>query len=236
MSSSPKLAPLDSRVDSFSAEVQIEPFAYDAVSSPGTSPRLDAALSSLSSPSRAATDGLPPAPQREAQIRQQGIEQGKLEARKLFEEQLSKERTRVTGSLAQFAQERTGYFEKIEGEVVALALAIARKILHRESQIDPLLLAGMVRVALETLEGATQIVVRVHPSHATEWKRYFQAQFPSGKMPEIVEDAAQPLDSCLLQTSLGTTSLGIESQLKEIERGLLDLLAARPAVRPGATS
>ena len=34
------------------------------------------------------------------------------------------------------------YFRRVEGDVVSLALAIARKMLHREVQIDPLLLAG----------------------------------------------------------------------------------------------
>ena len=45
-----------------------------------------------------------------------------------------------------------------------LALAIARKILHREAQVDPLLLAGMVRVALEKIESHTKVSVRVHPA------------------------------------------------------------------------
>ena len=44
-----------------------------------------------------------------------------------------------------------------------LALSIARKILHREAQLDPLLLAGIVRVALEKIDGATEVVLRVHP-------------------------------------------------------------------------
>jgi hypothetical protein len=31
-----------------------------------------------------------------------------------------------------------------------------------------------------------------------------------------------------LQTGLGTTELGLEVQLKEIEKGLMDLMARRP--------
>ncbi len=228
MSSSPKLAAVSPRLDSSTTAVQFEPFPYDVVPSHGGAPHLDGALANLPSSSRAAADSLTNAAQREAQIRQQGMEQGKQEALKLFNEQLLRERAQVTSALDTFAQERSQYFEKIEGEVVALALAIARKILHRESQVDPLLLAGMVRIALETLEGATQVVVRVHPSQAAGWKQYFLEQLKSGEIPEIVPDPAQSSDSCVLQTSLGTTTLGIESQLKEIEQGLLDLLAARP--------
>lgn len=47
-------------------------------------------------------------------------------------------------------------------------------------------------------------------------------------MPEVHEDSALPPGECRIETSLGTTEVGIESQLKEIESGLLDLLAERP--------
>jgi sulfur carrier protein ThiS len=46
--------------------------------------------------------------------------------------------------------------------------------------------------------------------------------------PEVVDDPSLPLERCVLETSLGQTELGVEPQLKEIERGLLDLLAKRP--------
>ena len=47
-------------------------------------------------------------------------------------------------------------------------------------------------------------------------------------MPEIVEDPSQPLDACVLETAMGTAAFGLEVQLKEIEHGLMDILAARP--------
>jgi len=37
----------------------------------------------------------------------------------------------------------------VEHEVVKLALAVAARILRREAQMDPLLLTGAVRVALD---------------------------------------------------------------------------------------
>jgi flagellar biosynthesis/type III secretory pathway protein FliH len=49
-----------------------------------------------------------------------------------------------------------------------------------------------------------------------------------GALPEIAEDPALPPGRCKLQTSMGVAELDIEIQLKEIERGLADLLAARP--------
>ena len=56
-----------------------------------------------------------------------------------------------------------------------LALAIARKILHREAQIDPLLLTGLVHVALEKLGAGTRVRLRANPADIHFWNEYFVA-------------------------------------------------------------
>jgi flagellar biosynthesis/type III secretory pathway protein FliH len=47
----------------------------------------------------------------------------------------------------------------------------------------------------------------------------------------VIEDPSLDVHRCVLQTVLGTTELGIESQLKEVEQGLFDLMAQRPTSR-----
>jgi flagellar assembly protein FliH len=167
----------------------------------------------------------------EAQARELGRRQGEMESRAKFEEQLVRERAGVAQALADFARERADYYQKIEKEAVLLALSIARKILHREAQVDPLLLMGILRVALERIEGATGVVLTVHPQQATVWRSYLISRMGPGELPEIVEDPAMALEQCQLRTSMGTADLGLEVQLKEIEQGLMDLLAARPRER-----
>ena len=131
-------------------------------------------------------------------------------------------------ALTDFARERAAYYQKIEEEAVQLALSIARKVLHREAQVDPLLLMGIVRVALERIEGATGVVLAVAPQQAADWQRYLASRMDPGDLPEMVEDPAMGMERCELRTSMGTAELGLEVQLKEIEQGLMDLLAARP--------
>lgn len=153
---------------------------------------------------------------------------GQAEARKTFDDQLARERASLSTALAQFTRDRAVYFQKVEGEVVQLALSIARKIMHREAQIDPLLLAGIVRVALEKIDGATGVVLHIHPQNAAAWREYLSAHLEPSDRPQVVEDPAQELDRCSLETSMGTAVVGMEVQLKEIEQGLMDLIAARP--------
>ncbi len=233
MSTLPSRAPAAAspRVPEFSPA--LEPFPYDSIP-PGMSRRIADGLAGLGGP--ADETAAAEAAARENQARVQGRQEGLTEGRKIFDEQLGRERLSLAAALAQFTRDRATYFQKVEGEVVQLALSIARKILHREAQLDPLLLAGIVRVALEKIDGATGIVLRIHPENAADWRRYLSTQLDPADRPEIVEDPAQLPDRCTLETSMGTAVIGLEVQLKEIEQGLMDLLAARPGVNNPAAA
>ncbi len=206
----------------------VSPFLYGEVTPHvGSSPApagTEAALSKGNSEAAAASQ----LAEREAQARQQGRQQAEAEARAKFEELLDRERQGVAKAVAEFARERAVFYRKLEDAAVRLALGIARKILHREAQVDPLLLMGVVRVALEKIEGATSVTLVVNPKQAADWRAYFAGRAELATPPEVVEDAAMPSDQCGLRTAMGTTELGMEMQLKEIEQGLMDLLAARP--------
>jgi flagellar assembly protein FliH len=87
-----------------------------------------------------------------------------------LEERLVEERSRVDRVREEFAKERRKYFADVEAEVVRLALAIAARVLHRESKIDPLLLAGVVRVALGKVEEGSATVLRVPVDEVEMWQ------------------------------------------------------------------
>ncbi len=214
MSSSPSRAPYPQE-----SLAEAQPFPYDSV--PASAARTSSADGGMAG--RAAEAGA-----RESQARAQGRQEGQADAGRIFEEQLGRERSALAAALAQFTRDRATYFQKVEGEVVQLALSIARKILHREAQLDPLLLAGIVRVALEKIDGATGVILRIHPQDAADWRRYLSTHLEPANLPQIIEDPAQPPEHCTLETSMGTSLIGLEVQLQEIEKGLMDLLAARP--------
>ncbi len=165
---------------------------------------------------------------RDMAAREQARQEGESRARAECQAQLSQIRGSVCAALADFGKERSAYYQQVEAEVVKLALSIARKILHREAQLDPLLLASLVHLALQQIESGTKVVLRVHPHQVSEFRSYFAQHMDTQNVPEVAEDPAVSKEGCVLQTSLGTTELGIEVQLKEIEQGLFDLLAQRP--------
>jgi len=199
---------------------EIRPFPYAELAGPVThGPPLTPASHA---------DARVPDPSQTLPAMESARQEGEARARAAFDRQLAEIRDSVRSAVEKFAEERASYYQRVEREVVQLALSIARKILRREAQIDPLLLAGMVRVALEKIESGTKVVVRVNPQQVSECRAFFAQHMEPRQVPEVVEDAALGMHHCVLQTVLGNTELGPEVQLKEIEQGLLDLLGQRP--------
>jgi flagellar assembly protein FliH len=142
------------------------------------------------------------------------------------EREIQRARAQITHAIEQFAQQRDKYFSQVEGEVVSLALAIARRLLHREAQMNPRLLAGLVNYELEQLDAATSVRLLVSPETLNYWSEAAPA------MPhavEILPDKALAAGGVRIETALGSTTVSFERELKEIEHGFFDLLSHRPA-------
>jgi flagellar assembly protein FliH len=169
---------------------------------------------------------------------EQGRQSAQTQLRSELDAALAKHRDEIDRALHEFELERQNYYRRVEAEVVQLALAIARKILHRETQLDPNVLAGIVRITLEKLDTRTKVNLYVHAQEAADWRHYFACRTDNNDAPapDVHEDPAVALGECRIETALGMTEVGLESQLKEIETGLLDLLAERPGVSASSPS
>jgi flagellar assembly protein FliH len=133
----------------------------------------------------------------------------------------------LTAALEGFRTGRDEYLARVEHEVVRLALAIAERILHREAQMDPLLLSGAVRVALGQLAESTEVKLRVPPAQREMWAEMLRLMPGLPLRPEVVADAELEACDAVLDAGLGTVDLGIRAQIAEIERGFFDLLEVR---------
>jgi flagellar assembly protein FliH len=147
-----------------------------------------------------------------------------------YEKRSVEEADKIRQAIELFQVERNDYFSRVESDVVQLALAISAKILHREAQVDPMLVAALVRVAIDKLHDGSSVSVRVAPAEAARW-RAFLANPLNGSTIEIVEDAHLGAADCILETELGSANFNIEAQMKEVEQGFFDLLAQRPVIK-----
>jgi flagellar assembly protein FliH len=159
--------------------------------------------------------------------RAEATHQTEQRLRQEYEAKLQAERAPIAAALAAFETQRGEYFARVEAEVVRLSLAIAAKILHREAQVDPMLVAALVRMTIEKMHEGSSVIVRVGAGRSKRWKEYFAGQ-PSVAHVEVTEDAELSDHDCVLETELGSANFGLDTQLKEVEQGFFDLLALRP--------
>ncbi len=152
--------------------------------------------------------------------------EARLEWAEELEERVAKERFFILVVCEEFRKERIKYFAGVEAEVVKLALGIAARVLHREVKLDPLLLVGAVRVALEKVAEGSTVAVRVPGDEVDRWREILAGG--QGRSLELMGDERLHAGECVIDTSVGRVELGVNAQLAEIERGFFDLLQQRP--------
>ena len=158
----------------------------------------------------------------------EGVREGEERARKQYQEQLQQQHARVSETILHFQTELSEYYSQTESEVVRLALAIAAKILKREAQEDPALLTKIAAAVLKKLHHNTKVKLRVAPEATANWRDEME-KYVDGKIRmEVIGDESVLAGDCVLETELGSTDIGLDRQLAEIENGLFDLLAEKP--------
>lgn len=140
-----------------------------------------------------------------------------------FERATKSAQMKITEAIRQFSEERSEYFKRVEGEVVQLALSVARKILQREAELDPALLAALVRVALDRMQHGSEVRIRVAVEETEYWEEVSSSSW------KIVADETLNAGDCIVETDLGTANFGFESQLRDMEESFMQLLARRPS-------
>lgn len=164
-----------------------------------------------------------------AAAREEGRREGQHAATSTFDAERQTNHARISAAVELFRSEQQQYFKNVEREVVRLALAIAARVLHREAEMDPLFLAGAVRVALDKLADTSGVVLRVAPGQVLVWQEMFRLSGDASAQPEVLGDLSLASGECVLETRLGTIEVGVRAQLEEIEKGFFDLLDQRPA-------
>ena len=108
-----------------------------------------------------------------------------------------------------------------ERELVDLAFAIARRILRRESSVDPDAVVGLVRSCIDQYDRADIRKLQVNPQDHAAVSSFFQ-QHPEGPHLEVISDPRICRGGAIFQTSQGVLDARFEVQLEEIEKGLTD--------------
>jgi flagellar assembly protein FliH len=127
---------------------------------------------------------------------------------------------RLTQTIEELTTLRSQMIHQTERQMVQLALAVARRIVHREVSIDQDLLIAMARVALDRLGEAAKVTVRLHPEEFEATAGARAAQW-TGTAVEVVADARVGRGGCRVESEFGMMDAGVEAQIQEVARALL---------------
>jgi flagellar assembly protein FliH len=159
-----------------------------------------------------------------------GFTEGKAVGREQAAAELQSVLDQVGRSLASLSSLRSRIREEAEGDLLKLAISIARRVLHRELTLDPESIEGLIRVALDKLQSRELCRVRVHPDQEQVIRKSLE-RFANSQKVELITDSSLQCGDVLFETAHGNLDASIESQLGEIERGLADRLRRLPRNR-----
>jgi flagellar assembly protein FliH len=167
---------------------------------------------------------------RDTRIKAAAQQQGRNEAEAAANQRAMQKAEPVIAALNRIVQElagaRTSFRAEAEHDTVQLAIAIARRVLHRELSTDPEAILGLVMAASRKLTARETHRLRVSPSDAAAIQEHrSRLELPPGL--EIVSDASLAPGSAIFETSRGELDASIGTQLAEIDRGFADIVRRR---------
>ncbi|MEP7361945.1 MAG: FliH/SctL family protein [Acidobacteriota bacterium] len=157
------------------------------------------------------------------QARQAGIKEGEAAAGETATRQVEAIAERGAHAIEELIAERRKMRRRLEEDLVHLAVAVARRVLHRELSVDPEALGGIVRAVLDRMDAREVHRLRVRPAdapfvekHIGEWQTPVQLR--------LEKDPSLERGAIVFDTARGSVDASVETQLREIDRGFTDLV------------
>ena len=148
-----------------------------------------------------------------------GIEAGKAQCR----QQVEREMQRAMALVEQIAVAKAEMVVQAETDLVDLALAIARKVLHREASLEKEVLSDAIRRILKNLSTSGRICLKIHPDEVAHLQEVHSSLVTrDGELPtiHIEADPTVGLGGCLIHTDGLFIDATIDQQLQNLREVL----------------
>jgi flagellar assembly protein FliH len=152
-----------------------------------------------------------------------GRQEGQTAAREAAAKELQAEMEKIGRLMNSLAASAGSLRRQAEEDIVRLAIAIARRILHREMLVDGEALLGLVKAALSRIDQREIHQIRTHPQTVRLLEEALR-QTNNGRRIEISADSRLDRGALIVETAKGHLDASVETQLDEIERGFTDLI------------
>ncbi len=162
---------------------------------------------------------------------ERGFEAGKSETAQLlwakYDEKLKEATNDFLSLVQEFAEERKKYDQDFDRAIVTLALAIARRIVAREMDIDEGAVLARSREALRKIIGVERVKIHVSPAddeYIKEHRNDLSAYADSVREIAIESDEKVERGGCIIESELGNIDARVSTQFELVEEALVGLI------------
>jgi flagellar assembly protein FliH len=153
-----------------------------------------------------------------AAAKKAALERGRREGEEAARAAMTPVIERLNASLAEVIALRPELRRRAEKDTVELALKIAKRVLHRELNVDVNALNALARVVFDRLTRAEKWELTVHPRFADA----IRGALPANARVESADDCE--FGTLRVRYEDGTIDASVDQQLAEIGRGIADRL------------
>ena len=152
-----------------------------------------------------------------------GRREGEMAARQALEPQVNAEISKLRDLTRSVLTAGSKLRAHAEEDLVRLAVAIARRILHREVTVDVDAITGLIKAAFQRLDQREIHQVRTDPESLRTLQEVVR-QLGAPAAVKLIADPSLRRGSVIIETTRGTLDASIDSQLQEIQRGFIDVV------------
>lgn len=158
-----------------------------------------------------------------AEAHAQGHREGEAAARQSLETRVEAEIIKLRQLMREALAAGPKLRRHSEEELVRLAVAVARRVLHREITVDVDALTGLVKAAFDRIDQREIQQVRTDPGSLEILKKVVES-IGAPRAVKVVADPALRAGSLIIETTRGELDASVETQLQEIQRGFIDIV------------
>ncbi|UOQ43055.1 flagellar assembly protein FliH [Halobacillus salinarum] len=160
------------------------------------------------------------------QARQEGYSAGYADGKASGFEEYTGKIEQANELIAQAKLDYQSILQSSEEEMLEIAMKSSEKILNQTLKDQPEAFLEIVKKAVQEVQEQPEVIVHVHPDHyplLQTQKEELTALIDSRSTLSLFMKADLPIHSCTIESPFGKIEAGVDSQLAEIRKRLIEL-------------
>jgi len=152
-----------------------------------------------------------------------GLLQGEKIGMEIAERKMESVMKRYSDAICEVQRLRSSLYTQGERDVVKLAVAVAKKIVHREIQVDRDIVRTLVHVALSRVAEKSIVTICLNPiDYDYLMEHRAELSQSEGQDISLLADKSIERGGCLIQTNCGDIDARVEEEFREVEHSFFE--------------